>query len=425
MSFLWYNCGSSNTMFFVNSKLFILLVFLSLNASICSSKEHVPVYMWSPKGSYVQNPALHRISEESFKHILSDKVKDNPLLIVFAEHTLSPEDFVHHDAYGKTPFENLHYYLKRSSVDYLPYVQNPIGAIKELGKGVTEISLASLSRNFELPKGEILIVDLNDAKDNEQRTQMLKRHDSAIANIYDEALKNNDNILALYTSHHTSWLAPEVVKHRNVRSLLQEKNETGESSKNYTDVPLEIKKESDLEGLLGDDENLLLYVSSYPIIKKGGKEELIKDLKVTNIKKGGNNTITFDLSNKDYNFNSEIKLRDDGYWTLAKVGTFKFPEIIAPMGFSYHCFNVSFTSETEILTLPGLQIQPFTTQGQHNFDDAYDCVGFTSIPIWTGIFVTVIMLLILTFGITFMMDIKTMDKFDDAKGKTITINASE
>lgn len=59
------------------------------------------------------------------------------------------------------------------------------------------------------------------------------------------------------------------------------------------------------------------------------------------------------------------------------------------------------------------------------FDDPYNCVGFTTIPIWSGLFVTFILLLIMTFGLTMMMDIKTMDRFDDAKGKTITINTSE
>ena len=60
-----------------------------------------------------------------------------------------------------------------------------------------------------------------------------------------------------------------------------------------------------------------------------------------------------------------------------------------------------------------------------SFGDAYDCVGFTSIPIWSGLFVTAILLFIITFGLTMMMDIKTMDRFDDPKGKTITVTASE
>lgn len=61
----------------------------------------------------------------------------------------------------------------------------------------------------------------------------------------------------------------------------------------------------------------------------------------------------------------------------------------------------------------------------NQFSDAYDCVGFTTIPIWSGLFVTLILSIIMTMGLTMIMDIKTMDRFDDPKGKTIIINASE
>lgn len=75
------------------------------------------------------------------------------------------------------------------------------------------------------------------------------------------------------------------------------------------------------------------------------------------------------------------------------------------------------------------QIQIFnksdTSNNGSRFGDAYDCVGFTSVPIWSALFVTAILLFIMTFGLTMMMDIKTMDRFDDAKGKTITINATD
>lgn len=71
------------------------------------------------------------------------------------------------------------------------------------------------------------------------------------------------------------------------------------------------------------------------------------------------------------------------------------------------------------------QIQLYETSppNSNKFDDAYDCVGFTTVPIWSGLFVTLILLLILTFGITMMLDIRTMDRFDDPKGKTITVTA--
>lgn len=73
-----------------------------------------------------------------------------------------------------------------------------------------------------------------------------------------------------------------------------------------------------------------------------------------------------------------------------------------------------------------MQIQPFnSTNHTYAFGDAYDCVGFTTAPIWSGLFVTFILVLIMTFGLTMMMEIKTMDRFDDPKGKTITVNVSE
>lgn len=45
--------------------------------------------------------------------------------------------------------------------------------------------------------------------------------------------------------------------------------------------------------------------------------------------------------------------------------------------------------------------------------------------IWAGLFITFMLLIILSVGITFIMDIRTMDRFDDPKGKTITINAAD
>lgn len=59
------------------------------------------------------------------------------------------------------------------------------------------------------------------------------------------------------------------------------------------------------------------------------------------------------------------------------------------------------------------------------FESSYDCVGTMSAPIWSGLFIVILLLFITIGGVMMMMDIRTMDRFDDPKGKTITINASE
>lgn len=119
-----------------------------------------------------------------------------------------------------------------------------------------------------------------------------------------------------------------------------------------------------------------------------------------------------------------------GYYTLTKVSydqnidLYTRQDISFPFSFSYHCSpKTVFTNGTTYLSITDMQVQV----GHKNatFSDAYDCVGFTSIPIWTGIFVTAILGLIMIWALTMIMDIRTMDRFDDPKGKTITISSAE
>lgn len=69
------------------------------------------------------------------------------------------------------------------------------------------------------------------------------------------------------------------------------------------------------------------------------------------------------------------------------------------------------------------QVQPYNFQKR--FSDAYDCSHFFTIPIWSGIFTTAILAIIMSWGLCMILDIKTNDRFDDPKGKTITITASD
>lgn len=109
-------------------------------------------------------------------------------------------------------------------------------------------------------------------------------------------------------------------------------------------------------------------------------------------------------------------------------------QIGANHGFSFACSPEvvyhSPNSTTEQLTMTGLQLEinldrDTTATNKMAFSEAWNCVGFTSPGIWGGLFVTILLLLIMTLGISWMLDINTMDRFDDPKGKTITINASD
>lgn len=119
------------------------------------------------------------------------------------------------------------------------------------------------------------------------------------------------------------------------------------------------------------------------------------------------------------------KLTKINYDTTGKNGVLLAKRDISfPFNFSYHCsLNITFANGPVRLNITDLQVQIDHKNG--SFSDAYDCVGFTSIPIWTGIFVTAILALIMIWALTMIMDIRTMDRFDDPKGKTITISSAE
>lgn len=65
------------------------------------------------------------------------------------------------------------------------------------------------------------------------------------------------------------------------------------------------------------------------------------------------------------------------------------------------------------------------SSGNAKFSDPQEQDSLFTAPILAGLFVTILMLLIVTWGIIMIMDIKTMDRFDDPKGKTISINVVE
>uniref|UniRef100_A0AAR5PE57 Uncharacterized protein n=2 Tax=Dendroctonus ponderosae TaxID=77166 RepID=A0AAR5PE57_DENPD len=196
----------------------VLVVSCAFLLSVCAA-EFVPVYIWGTRSAGEPVPALHKISQSSFKDEVANKLRANSRIIVFAEHSLSPEDFGQRDRSGDLAFPNLSKLRKTSKVTYLSYVQNPVKAIQLASDDVAEISIERLRENFEIPDSKIVIIDLNDADENERRFDMLKRHDDFIASLYSSVLEKNENVLALYTAHHASWIGSGEVHSRKVRSL--------------------------------------------------------------------------------------------------------------------------------------------------------------------------------------------------------------
>ena len=61
----------------------------------------------------------------------------------------------------------------------------------------------------------------------------------------------------------------------------------------------------------------------------------------------------------------------------------------------------------------------------NRFSDADDCLGFFSAAIWMGLVASLVLVLILSFGVGMLANINTMDRFDDPKGKSIQVNVAD
>ncbi|CAH1965094.1 unnamed protein product [Acanthoscelides obtectus] len=400
----------------------LTLLSLFLGFTIINSTEFVPVYMWSSARANAKVPGLHKISEDSFRDGMLDWLnKDKAFILVFSEETLSPEDFAQYDRTGGILYSNLAKLKQSQKVSYLPYVQNPIGALKHLNADIQEMPVEKLiNENFNIPETDILIINLIDAKDFEDRLDMLKRHDTVVSRIYEKVLQSRKNVLALYTAQHTSWVGSEnVYQSRKIRAVSDGTEDSGHfhSTKNaylyyskaeYVDNTKPEKKREQLtfanfqSEVTNDSAKLQLSLTD----PKNAKLEV---------------TLNFNNSKGYYELVEPVELKID----TATQSLTSTSDMYAPNYFSYHCGDQLFSNGNYSLFFKDFQVELFFGPLPNNtkFSDAYDCVGFTSVPIWSGLFVTSILLFIMTFGITMMMDIRTMDRFDDAKGKTITINA--
>lgn len=158
-----------------------------------------------------------------------------------------------------------------------------------------------------------------------------------------------------------------------------------------------------------------------------------------------------------FNFASKEEMQT---WSLDGIEITKIKsgnkEILTPnktistsLGYSFHTPSlVFFKSNGYILIFNSTQVHNHTSihkpstfnlnqfyffqvelwsYGNHSmrFDVADDTVYFFTIPILSGLFVCTLLVTIVLLGLSMIFDIKTMDLFDDPKGKTVTINAAE
>lgn len=357
---------------------------------------------------------------------------------------------------------------------YLAAVADPLTVLQELAgaEQTDEIVITSngvLSKPIQGEAGQFVFVDLLNDVPNETKDVTFSRHDSIITKLATELSKKHKNLLIIFTGRKSSAadhrrVARQAAAAAPVAAVAAAVNTTSSAPAPAAvpasaavpapaavpvvevtthSAPTHAKQETD--DTLPEFETffnrsrLLLYYHELKFTN------ITIEIDEVNVIEVSPTQLTVELIPIASLIENKLTLNitgDGGYWQVEGIefrNTIIAPRhtsIAALDNFSFHCspiiafYNASTGETIEELQWSGLQLQPFfgalvPSDGPYGFGEAWDCVGFTSAGIWGGLFVTLLMLLILSIGISWMMEIRTMDRFDDPKGKTITINTNE
>lgn len=395
-----------------------LIISLGLITFICGCNltraENIPAFLWGSSAEDSEySPALKVYSAKEFKDFVGSQQTEKTITLVFYENNLSIEDITQCKREdGTTCFE---YLQSVTSKSFLSAVEHPLKTLRNLAQykkqSNTHLNIDGTFNNVDISEGGYVFVALNDAQENEEPNSVLKRHDAAMKNLV-EKFSSKYQVLAIYTGYHAS-IAHHSIQKREATKPNPIQAEPGkffsiagkvliyftglqysDTSNNWVDVDvteISIKAQND---------------STYNIEVKGTSAEL-----------------TFFIVSKYGNWYLEEPVWNDV--------PFMFHEQVLGVtdGFSYHCgpglLLKSTRSSMEVKWI-GLQIEPHFGEGTiSSFSEAWDCVGYMSPAIWSGIFVVFVLLFILFIGFSWVFDIKTMDRFDDPKGKTIIITEQD
>ncbi|XP_022232020.2 V-type proton ATPase subunit S1 [Drosophila obscura] len=363
--------------------------------------EQTPVFLWGANSE--AKPSLRTVPQAEFADQLAALLKDH-MVVAFEENGLSTKDFLCANSQAQSCYAKLQGVSPKT---YYTSVENPSEALRSVAAKREHNSIDASGRLVSPAKcsvGTALFVSFEDDEDVREAT--LESHDSAIA-----AISKQFDCKVAYLYLATPSTAPVVQR----------------------------RKRRDTAATTGG----IMWVSGnqfrifYTSVMYNGVPFSVNALTIEN---GTSPATTFSVklataeATKSLTF--DVVYGDGGYFSLTNVAyagqAFRSTGIInAPTTFSYSCGNLTLeTAATDnmynTLSFNSLQIQaPFSSTYKENFPfgDSWDCVGFVSPGILMGLLVVIILLVIVFIGVCWMMDINTMDRFDDPKGKTITINA--
>ncbi|XP_026872304.2 V-type proton ATPase subunit S1b isoform X1 [Electrophorus electricus] len=445
----------------VSSMAFISFVLVII--SLCPCKAHVPLIIWTSEGD-----SLPTLTEPAAGEIVSGMKLVSSLqsalttlpntVLLFLQDKLSLEDFtVYGGVFGNkqdSVFLHLESALQASTPLVLPALAlSTTDSVEELFQEVLGIpalhivpsALNQLQLNTSQPS--FLVISLPYTH-GVQSKELLRKNDEIIGDVLTVFTAHGVPYTAVYTG-----LMPSYVTHDTVTSLTQ--RFVGRSLLQARRDPT-VKPPVTFNSTLGQP-CILLWADHLNISHvKGPWFDLGPFTFINSVSLDGsfcNETfsrlvlnyqnvlsfksfqltflmrkIFFPVSARNWTVIEKVELNYDGQRAVFNSSR----GIYSPAEFSFHCQSVS-SSESPLLVpsnakdnasqwnilFTDFQIQGFNVTG--NFSYASDCASFFTPGIWMGLLTSLLMVLILTYGLHMIMQLRTMDRFDDPKGPGISV----
>lgn len=429
------------------SKSFIAIsVLLALFNSIIAG--NIPVLLWSPSASMADLPQTIAGktlgSDDFFNRYLTKISHQSDNMVVFMQDKLDMQDFTRYaDVYNPHSdggsFRNLKHLLNEHYSAQLPSVTSTVESVNMLAKNkdrkVVTVSKPSDIDSLDLNTGaNLLLVKLTPVIGKENMGKTLAENDKFIGEVTHALAKRGIAYTAVYTGESSQTEVADELP--SLRHLLSVDNDNGtfvnvsgcmylymlkamiSIKTGNTTYDTELKKPDDTGSMCANDSAIL------KLKFENGSLTTELEMKIELLKTGGwtvlNTSVALSGQIPDKKFSDTILIP-------------KMSKVNAPVAFSYHCSSLSVQGyqnesdskgDTVTLTFTEFQLQPFNIK-KDQFSQAWDCVPFFTAGIWMGISVTIFIVAILFFGMTMLANITTQDRFDDPKGKTITVNVSE
>ncbi|XP_053695351.1 V-type proton ATPase subunit S1 [Sabethes cyaneus] len=379
-------------------------VLLLLGATFgCVLSENVPVFIWG-KSSVSYVPALPQYATSEFAALVESQANADTFTVVFVEEQLSTEDLTQCKLNTQTCFRNL---AKEERKSYLPNVQEPLAAFEDI-QSVDMSDDGTLSKPIVPKGGAVVIVNL--------RGDDFASHDALISSLYNRLRQESKSILAIYTGKTTSFRYSTLVRHTR-----QAKQDTPAVEPKIITVPNEFivayEKFRAGDAAAANEELPEVVLDS---ATKNAENSSAETLQIEIKGPGGDLKLNFLLTQGSWEIVG-VTYNNEAYYLRHRVHLNQY--------FSYHCNSLEYHTIDlrKRIVFEQIQLQPFWEWSgeEFRFGDSWDCVGFTSPGILTGLFLVTIFIIIGSYGISWMMDIRTMDRYDDPKGKTITVTAAD